>query len=459
MAHSHVVSDSDTHFIIDPMTRAIKKEESAKVSLIVGDHNSERFSFELPRYIEGHDMSLCNVVRVHYMNTSSSNTNQQSVGVYEVDDFKIMSTDDSKMEFSWLISKNATMHVGKLAFTIQFACMTGYRVDYSWQSGVYSAMSISDGINGSEIVFDEYTDILQQWWLKLYGSSELPIKILTAEEFAALDGKQESGVLYLLEDDPIFTTIADHETRIANNTASITDYESRITNYTEQIAEHTTRIADHETLITNHIEQIADHEKRITNHTERIGEHTTQIADHETRITNNAASIVTHTEQISDHETRIVNHGTRIADHETWISNNINDINTLASKTSGFYDMQTYELIVDAAITPAVNNSFKGGLWLFEVSRSGDDSGGSVSVIMDTNCTYSSLFYFPYVSADTIVYRPAALKRTSLDSSTGNVTIRLVWFIPEEGTGAFFEEMPIMERILGRPFGFENGIG
>lgn len=202
MAHTHDVVDSDARFSIDPITRAIKKEESAKVSLIVGDHNSERFSFELPRYIEGHDMSLCNVVRVHYMNTDSSRPERQSVGVYEVDDFGILSTDDSKMGLSWLLSNKVTTYVGKLAFTVQFACMTGFKVEYSWQSGIYSAMTVSDGINGSEIVFDEYADILQQWWERLYASSELPIEIMPYEDFEALGGDTKHGMLYMLLDDP-----------------------------------------------------------------------------------------------------------------------------------------------------------------------------------------------------------------------------------------------------------------
>ena len=72
MAHIHSIYDCDTHFVIDPVTREIKNE-SEKTVIVQNDHNSERFSFELPKTIEGHDMSLCNVVQVHYLNTDKNN--------------------------------------------------------------------------------------------------------------------------------------------------------------------------------------------------------------------------------------------------------------------------------------------------------------------------------------------------------------------------------------------------
>ncbi len=66
MSHNHNIADSDTRFIIDPITRIIRNQASKKTTLMQNDHNSERFTFELPRYVEGHDMSLCNAVEIHY---------------------------------------------------------------------------------------------------------------------------------------------------------------------------------------------------------------------------------------------------------------------------------------------------------------------------------------------------------------------------------------------------------
>ena len=74
MAHLHDVRDADTHFTIDPITRTISNANSAKNKLVMGDHNSEIFSFELPKEVEGHDMSLCNKVEIHYINIAADKT-------------------------------------------------------------------------------------------------------------------------------------------------------------------------------------------------------------------------------------------------------------------------------------------------------------------------------------------------------------------------------------------------
>ena len=61
MAHKHSVYDTSLHFIIDGNTRLVKNSTEAKVTLVQYDHNSERITFELPRYIDGlksrHDKS------------------------------------------------------------------------------------------------------------------------------------------------------------------------------------------------------------------------------------------------------------------------------------------------------------------------------------------------------------------------------------------------------------------
>lgn len=49
MGHIHDVYDADKHFIIDPVTRTITYSESDKLILIQNDHNSERYTFEMPK--------------------------------------------------------------------------------------------------------------------------------------------------------------------------------------------------------------------------------------------------------------------------------------------------------------------------------------------------------------------------------------------------------------------------
>lgn len=161
MAHVHSIYDTDKHFKIDPITRNITTE-SPKMTLMQYDHNSERFTFEIPRFIEGHDMSLSDSVRIHYINIGATSTDRQS-GVYEVHDVQISPNSDDMVIFSWLVSRNCTQFNGTLNFAIRFNCMTNEELDYSWGTGIFSGIKVSNGLDNSEVVIDSYVDILEQW--------------------------------------------------------------------------------------------------------------------------------------------------------------------------------------------------------------------------------------------------------------------------------------------------------
>lgn len=160
----HPVHDTDTHFVIDPVTREMTNTACTKSCLIQHDHNSERFTFELPAFIEGHDMLKCDSVQVHYININSQ-TKEQSAGVYEVTD--VATTPDEEREgicFSWLISHGATEYVGSLNFLVRFACHgDDGHLSYVWNTAIYSGISISNGIDNGEAILDDYADILADW--------------------------------------------------------------------------------------------------------------------------------------------------------------------------------------------------------------------------------------------------------------------------------------------------------
>lgn len=161
MAHIHGVFDSDAHFSVDPITKTLKNESSQKTTVIQKDHNSERFTFEIPRMIEGHDMSLCNDVKVHYINIDAS-TKQENKGVYAVDDMQISQEDDQVVICSWLVSGNATQLKGTLAFSISYSCVTD-DLDYCLNTAAYKGISVAEGVYCGDYVAEEYADILVQW--------------------------------------------------------------------------------------------------------------------------------------------------------------------------------------------------------------------------------------------------------------------------------------------------------
>lgn len=160
MAHLHEVRDTDTHYVIDPITMEITNPNEAKNKLMQGDHNSEIYTFEIPKVIEGHDMSKCNKIEVHYINIGADRTNR-SEDVYPVVD---MATENDTLVFSWKVSGNATMYAGTLNFRIKFACVDENGNDtYRKWTEVYKGITVSDGFDNGEAVVAEYSDILEQW--------------------------------------------------------------------------------------------------------------------------------------------------------------------------------------------------------------------------------------------------------------------------------------------------------
>lgn len=174
MAHLHSVYDNDTHFKIDPVTRQIANE-SGKVVLMQNDHNSERFTFEIPRYIDGHDMSVCNKVEVHFINLKADKT-EKNADVYPVEDLQISPDSEDVVICSWLISQNATKYAGSLNFVLRYACLTGDVIDYQWYTDIHKGISVSESISNTETVATEYSDVLEEWYRLLFEKAATGMK-------------------------------------------------------------------------------------------------------------------------------------------------------------------------------------------------------------------------------------------------------------------------------------------
>lgn len=170
MAHKHPIYDTDKHFVIDPITRNFIVQTDAKLVLMQFDHNSERFTFEIPRYIEEHDMSLCNRVQVHYINTGPGGSYND---VYEVTDLQISPEDENAVICSWLISQNSTGIAGSLNFVLHYACVTDTVIDYAWHSNIFSQVKVLNGISNQECVVEQNADILEQWRQELINAGIL----------------------------------------------------------------------------------------------------------------------------------------------------------------------------------------------------------------------------------------------------------------------------------------------
>lgn len=140
MGHLHSIYDTDSHFKVNATTRAITDVSNSKNSIVQYDHGSERFTFEIPRYIEGHDMLQCNDVDILWQNGSAS-------GKYSVDDFQVSPEDENIVICSWLISRESTQYTGTLQFQLRLSCVTETEPDYVWNTAVYSKINVLRGFS------------------------------------------------------------------------------------------------------------------------------------------------------------------------------------------------------------------------------------------------------------------------------------------------------------------------
>ena len=163
MAHLHPISDDDRLFVIDPTNRSITYEGD-NIVLVKGDLNSEVFSFEIPRIVEGHDMSLCDHVRIHYSNTDRRRKNE-SKDIYYVTDCVV---NGDVVNFSWTLSGNATKYYGTLSFLVQFCCLDeDGTYSYIWNTDTYKSIPVYDSYNNSEGVEENYADVFDKIFLQL----------------------------------------------------------------------------------------------------------------------------------------------------------------------------------------------------------------------------------------------------------------------------------------------------
>ena len=166
MTHKDIIIDSDAFFEIDTNTRQIQNKTPSKITLMQNDHNSERFTFSIARYVEGHDMAMSTKAEVHFINTDGAN---QSTGVYPIDDLRVDEADDSKVVCSWLISRAATKYNGSLTFLIRFICLDedGTTITYAWSTAEFSALSIGKGMDNSGTIQTNYSDVIERWKLTM----------------------------------------------------------------------------------------------------------------------------------------------------------------------------------------------------------------------------------------------------------------------------------------------------
>jgi hypothetical protein len=204
--HTHPVPDADTYYVIDPVTRKIENTNPKKHVIMQYDHNSERFTFELPRYIDGHDMLECTSVTVNVDNIEAV----ESEGVEEAEpvepransdapditDLRVHPDDSEKVICSWLISRNSTQLAGILSFHVEFKCVdSSGNVVYEWSTDNFDEIEVRARKKNGESAVAEHTDLLEQWRTRIFGAGDSVMANIAAEgetQIAAVKAESET---------------------------------------------------------------------------------------------------------------------------------------------------------------------------------------------------------------------------------------------------------------------------
>lgn len=194
--HTHPVVDSDNYFVIDPVTRIIKNMTNGPLVIMQRDHKSTVYTFQLPRYIDGHDMSLCNRVKCHFNNVENNEENGgliEHADVAELTDLRVNPDDRNTVICSWTITRQATQYAGALGFFIQYLCVDDEGNEtYEWHTDEFVEVVVKKTKHNDEQAIVEYTAIFEQWRERIFGAGDSvksEMIALTEEKLRAIENK------------------------------------------------------------------------------------------------------------------------------------------------------------------------------------------------------------------------------------------------------------------------------
>lgn len=168
MPRDITIIDDDNRFVIDGETRQLTNVSGTKPSLMQFDHNSELLTFAMSRYIEGHDMSTCDRVEIHFTNTGGgTSVSKRAVtsDIVEIKDLAIDPEDENSMIFSWLIGQHATQHAGTIVFQVKFVCYKDENTNtpaFIWHTNKYSFIDVLPGLNITDSIIDEHPNVIDE---------------------------------------------------------------------------------------------------------------------------------------------------------------------------------------------------------------------------------------------------------------------------------------------------------
>lgn len=216
------MNDTQTRLLINPITKTIapKYRNQKAVYVAKGDHKSVSVIFEMPRYVDGLDLSEDEyIIQIHFVNLSEDGKNY-SKGISEAISREI---EGDNLSFAWLVDNRATRYAGVVSVSItieKYASVDGKAEEvYSWSTAPYGNTKVWDSYDNSSSMTEQEYDYLVATVNTLVTLS-LQNKLSEAEK--NIDDKVTQAKDYI--DDKVTTAEKNIDDKVATAQTQLTFY-------------------------------------------------------------------------------------------------------------------------------------------------------------------------------------------------------------------------------------------
>ena len=149
------MGDVEPHIVIGE-DRVVTVPDELKRIAVQFDHDVETVTFDCPRFWDEHDLTRMKI----YINYKCPN---DILGCFIAENVIVDEMDERLIHFTWTVSRNVTMGEGKIAFLVCAKKTDGEgNEDVHWNTELCKDMYVSEGLECTEWIEDEYPDLYTQ---------------------------------------------------------------------------------------------------------------------------------------------------------------------------------------------------------------------------------------------------------------------------------------------------------
>lgn len=149
------------------------------------DHAAEKVTFDCPKIVGENINLLDTVLYVNYRLPDGS------MSAHKVENVRVDETDEGIIHFDWTFTRNVTQYKGDIYFLV-----CAVKTDVSgnqilrWSTTLNSEISVTEGIEGTETIDEQYPDIITQILQNLAFKQDV---LVSGENIKTINGKSVLG--------------------------------------------------------------------------------------------------------------------------------------------------------------------------------------------------------------------------------------------------------------------------